>query len=202
MRSPGLYRLFATLLLAALLAAPAMAQLKQDPLTRPEADQIRGTAGKPDKRLDLLLQFAQDRLNHFQSEQQANDFDRSSQLHQSLKDYSAILGELDDNVDELVAGHVTSEMQGKIPKPEKPLQNVIATETKMLASLQKIQSTSSPADLAIYRYELDDCLDGTRDSLKNAQQGLIEAKKREEEQKREQKQRKQQEKDEQKALHE
>jgi len=190
------------LLLVVLMAGAVVAQVGRDPLTRSEADQIREAADNPAKRIALFLQFAQDRLTQFQSKRQGNDFDRSDRMHQALQDYSGILEELDDNVDELVAGHVTGEMQGKAPKPEKPLQSLIAAETQMLASLQKIQSTSSPADLSIYRYELADCLDATRDSLKNGQQGLIEAKQREEEQKREKKQRKQQKKDEEKALHE
>lgn len=190
------------LLLVVLMAGAVVAQVGRDPLTRSEADQIREAADHPDKRIALFLQFAQDRLTQFQSKRQGNDFDRSDGMHQALQDYSGILEELDDNVDELVAGHVTGEMQGKAPKAEKPLQSLIAAETQMLASLQKIQSTSSPADLSIYRYELADCLDATRASLKNGQQGLIEAKQREEEQKREKKQRQQQKKDEEKALHE
>jgi len=190
------------LVLAAMLSVSAVAQLGRDPLTRPEADQIREAADAPAKRITLFLQFAQNRLDQFQSEQKGNDFDRADRLHQDLQDYTGILGELDDNVDELVAGHVTGEMQGKIPKAEKPLQAIIDAETKMLASLQKIQTASSPADLSIYRYELADSLDATRDSLKSTQQGLVQAKQREEEQKREKKQKQQQKKDEEKALHE
>lgn len=190
------------LLLMGLMAGLVVAQVGRDPLTRSEADQIREAADTPAKRIALFLQFAQDRLDQFQNKRKGNDFDRADSMHQALQDYSGILEELDDNVDELVAGHVTGEMQGKVPKAEKPLQSIINAETKMLASLQNIQSTSSPADLSIYRYELADCLDATRDSLKNAQQGLVQAKQREEERKREKKQKRQQEKDEEKALHE
>lgn len=190
------------LALLAFLSAAAVAQLGRDPLTRPEADQIREAADNPGKRIALFLQFAQARLDQFQTEQKGNNFDRAERMHQALQDYSGILEELDDNADELVAGHVTGEMQGKIPKAEKPLQSIIDAENKMLASLQKIQTTSTPADLSIYRYELADCLDATRDSLKNAQQGMVQAKQREEERKRAKKQKRQQEKDEEKALHE
>lgn len=190
------------ILVFALLAGGLVAQVGHDPLTSSEADQIREAADNPAKRLALFLQFAQSRLDQFQNKRSGNDFDRADRMHQALQEYSGILEELDDNVDELVAGHVTGEMQGKIPKAEKPLRSMIDAETKMLASLQTIQSTSSPADLSIYRYELTDCLDATRDSLKNARQGLVQAKQREEEQKRGKKQKRQQEKDEEKALHE
>jgi hypothetical protein len=190
------------LLVMGLMAGFVVAQVGRDPLTRSEADQIREAADNPAQRIALFLQFAQDRLDQFQNKRKGNDFDRAGSMHQALQDYSGILEELDDNVDELVAGHVTGEMQGKIPKAEKPLRSIINAESKMLASLQNIQSTSSPADLSIYRYELADCLDATRDSLKNAQEGLVQAKQREEERKREKKQKRQQEKDEEKALHE
>ncbi len=190
------------LLVVVLLAGTMAAQVGRDPLTSSEADQIRAAADNPARRIALFLQFAQGRLDQFQSKRKGNDFDRADRMHQALQDYSGILEELDDNVDELVAGHVTGEMQGKVPKPEKPLQSIIDTGTKMLATLQNIQTTSSPADLSIYRFELTDCLDATRDSLKNARQGLVQARQREEEQKREKKQKRQQQKDEEKALHE
>ena len=163
-------------LLGLMLSAPAAAQLR-DPLTPAEADQVRNTAGNMDKRVPLLLQFAQLRLDRFEQVRSASPRppDRTAQLYALLRQYKAILPELDDAVDDLSSGETTSESAHPKYNVPKVLTPAIAALQKMQSQLQHLQTDSTPADLATYHFELQDCLDATGDSLQNAQQDLAAA---------------------------
>lgn len=151
------------LLLAAALALPAAAQF-YDPLTRSEADQVRHTSGELNKRPPLLLHFARERLARFQRLRTASPPPpaRNAQLYSLLRQYHAILSEADDAVDALF------DARAQFKNTPKVLRQVVAEERAMQAELQAIRSASTPADLARYHFELDDCLDLTRDCLQNA----------------------------------
>ncbi|MGH9415399.1 MAG: hypothetical protein ACRD01_02115 [Terriglobales bacterium] len=152
-------------LIALAVAGPALRAQVRDPLTAAEANQVRDTADKLDKRVPLLLSFAQLRLTRFEQVRTAAPPapDRDNELYDLLRQYHAILPELDDAVDDLVAA---GPKQYKIPKV---LEALIKGENALLASLQHIQTASAPADLANYHFELQDCVDRTTDSLQNAE---------------------------------
>lgn len=158
-------------LAALLLCATAVnAQiLGRDPLTPQEADQVRNTADQLNKRVPLLLSFAQARLEQFEKIRAtpAATPGRSARLYLMLRQYRAILAEYDDAVDDFAS---PPEPGGPKYKVGKVLGDAIKTEQAMLAHLQQIQKNSSPADLASYHFELQNCLDATNDSLQNAEQ--------------------------------
>lgn len=147
----------------------AAAQVR-DPLTPAEADQLRDTATHLDKRLELLLQFAAARLTQFDQIRTASPRPpgRDDQLYTLLRQYKLILPELDDAADDL-------SQQPNEYKVAKVLDTTIAGLQKLDTTLHKIQSASSPSDLANYRFALDDCLDVTSDSLQNAQNDRAQA---------------------------
>lgn len=155
----------AAALLALALAPPALALQVRDPLTAAEANQVRDTAGKLDKRVALLLSFAQLRLTRFDQVRTAAPPapDRDNELYDLLRQYHAILPELDDAVDDLMDA---GPKEYKIPKI---LDDLIKGENALLATLHRIQTASAPADLANYHFELQDCIDRTTDSLQNAE---------------------------------
>lgn len=166
------------LLVAALAVFPAAGQLPgRDPLTPSEADAMRDAAGHPGKRVDLLLQDAGKRLDRLQSLQASNLPDRLSTMHLMLREYQEILNELDDNFDEWMSGHTTSEMGGK-PKIKKPLQKAIVAERGFLKTLAAVRAHSSPADLETYRFALSDAQDATRGDIQDARENLAEIQRR------------------------
>src|SRR5689334_6624637 len=75
---------------------------KRDPLTEDESDKLRELAQEPDKRIKLLLKFTQARLATI--EQMEGDArlatGRGKQIHDMLEDFTALIDELDDNIDE------------------------------------------------------------------------------------------------------
>lgn len=152
----------ALLLLLCALAITAGAQAR-DPLTPHEADLVRGTAGFLDRRVPLLLQFAQARLERFERVRTASPRppDRDNILYQMLSEYRLILPEFDNAVTDLASA------PPKQYKVAKVLDKALTQLQAMKAALLRIQSESTPADLATYRFELEGCLDVTSDSLDN-----------------------------------
>ena len=153
-----------------LLAAAAQGQLfHRDPLTRQEARQMRHNAGRPGKRIQLLLRFAGKRLSELQQLQ--NRAGTAARQYRRLREYREIIGELDDNLDSLMSGRITSEMAGR-PKVRKPLHLVLRVEAGFLRELSAIRMHSSRRQLARYHFALDDCLSRTRGSLRQARAEL------------------------------
>jgi hypothetical protein len=159
------------LLFAAAWALPAQTPF-YDPLTRSEADQVRHTSEQWNKRPPLLLHFARERLDRFQKLRAATPPPpaRGPRLYSLLRQYHAIVSEADDAVDDLYSARARYKSTPKV------LRQAIAREQALQSELQAIRAASSPADLAIYRFELEDCLDITGDSLQNARDDLAKLK--------------------------
>ena len=95
-------RLQTVALFVLLLAMAAPAQRRwHDPLTDAEADQMREVAQEPEKRIKLILKFAQARLQAI--EQLRGDpkmaQGRGKQIHDLLQDFTVLVDQLGDNED-------------------------------------------------------------------------------------------------------
>jgi aromatic ring-cleaving dioxygenase len=147
------------LLICALLAAPLAAQQQRDYLSVDEGDQIR-EAQDPNERLALYIHFARQRLSqvdHWLAKEKAG---RSVLIHDALDDYSNIIDAIDSVADDALQRHVNIKLG---------LTAVVAAESEMLESLQKIQD-SQPKDMSRYDFVLKQSIDGTNDSLDLARQ--------------------------------
>jgi hypothetical protein len=168
----------AALVLLSVLARPPAARPQvpvHDPLTPAEADQVRDTAGKPEKRLPLLLSFAEQRLAAFEKLRAASPRppQRDAQLYTLLREYALILPEFDDAASDFASGaDATSLSDRKKYNVPKILAPVLARLQQLQATLQHIQSDSSPTDLANYHFELQHCLDVTGDTIADIQDEL------------------------------
>jgi len=168
----------AAILLGLMLAAGAARAQVRDPLTPSEAAQVRDTAGRPEKRLPLLLAFAEQRLTQFEQVRLATPRPpgRDAQLYALLRQYAAILPEYDDAAADLASGaSATSLSDQKKYNLPKILIPAVATLQSLQTMLQHIQTASSPSDLANYHFELQDCLDVTSDTLQDTQDELAPA---------------------------
>ncbi len=84
----------------AAFAAHAAAQ-KRDPLNDKEIDEMRESADYPDKRLENMVKFTRARIAAIE-QLQANAQtakDRPMQVHDLLEDFTALLDEIEDNLD-------------------------------------------------------------------------------------------------------
>jgi hypothetical protein len=85
-----------------LLLTIVAAAKRRDPLTDAEIDQLREAATQPNKRLRLFIKFANARLDSIQqlrSDPKAAD-GRGAKIHDLLEDFTAILDEINDNLDQ------------------------------------------------------------------------------------------------------
>jgi hypothetical protein len=83
-----------------LMVAVASAR-KRDPLTEAEADQIRHAALEPQTRLKLYIKFTDARLASIETLRSAPQPgpDRGRKIHDLLEDFTALLDEINDNLD-------------------------------------------------------------------------------------------------------
>ncbi len=157
--------LFCSLLFAAICIPAAHARVPQqkDYLSALEADKIRD-AETPNERIKLFLTFAEDRLKKFQYELDHPSSNKHEQLLNSLM--NAYVGCVDDAADLIQLG---------IQKQENIRQGIdlmAARSQEFLATLKKLSAAGT--ELELYKDNLDDAIEGTRDALNEA----LEAKKK------------------------
>ena len=151
--------LFAACLLFASPIAHARVVQEKDYLTALEADKIRDAENDNNERIRLFLTFAEDRLKKFQYELQHPSSNRHADMLNSL--LNAYVGCVDDAADLMQLG---VEKQQNIRKGV----DLMAARTKdFLAILEKISTDA--AEIDIYKDNLDDALEGTRDAMNDAE---------------------------------
>ena len=134
------------------------AQDQKDYLSPMESDKIRD-AETTNARINLFVAFADDRLKKFQYELQHPSANRHGELLNALM--NGYVGCLDDAADLMQLG---------IEKQENIRQGVdlIATRAKeFLEALNKI--AADKIDIEIYKDNLDDAIEGTRDAMNDAE---------------------------------
>ena len=135
-------------------AAP---QAQKDYLSGVEADKIR-EAETPNDRISLFLAFADDRLKKLQYEMEHPSQTNHAEMINSL--LNAYVGCVDDAADLIQLG---IEKQQNIRKSI----DLMASRTKeFLVILQKIPTDAADAEL--YKDNLNDAVEGTRDASKEA----------------------------------
>jgi len=152
------FLLLSFLMLAASPAVRGATPQQKDYLTSLEADKIRD-AETVNERIKLFLTFADDRLKKFQYELEHPSTNRHGDMLNSL--LNAYVGCVDDAADLIQLG---LEKQDNIRLGV----DLMAARTKdFLVILEKL-SNDGP-ELEIYKDNLDDALEGTRDAMNDAE---------------------------------
>ncbi len=141
------------LLLAAVVGAQ---RLRHDPLTEAEADQMREVAQEPDKRLKLVIKFAQARLQAI--EQLRGDpkmaEGRGKQIHDLLQDFTELVDEIGDNED------MYARQKADISKP---IGQVIIADSDFQLKLRALKQAAADPKYAQeakqYEFALQDAMD-------------------------------------------
>jgi hypothetical protein len=147
----------AVLALLLLCLTPAIAS-RRDPLTDKEADQIREASMEPEKRLPLFVQFARVRLEtieHMRSDPRFGA-DRGPQIHDLLEDFTALIDELGDNLDD------SAQAGGDI---RKPLKTIIESLSSFQLKLRAIQESKKEPVFAKEFHDYDFVLQSAVDSV-------------------------------------
>jgi hypothetical protein len=177
-------RSFAILTLVLLLSTVVFAG-KRDPLTEAETDQLREARLEPQKRLKLYGKFAAARLDSI--DQALNDpkqaQERPAKIHDLLEDFSAIVDEINNNLDMYEGDNTLDQDQHK--QYRKGLKDLIAEEGKLRARLRTLQHDieSNPklkSESQAYIFALQDADSTLASSLEIAKQYSTEKDKDEE----------------------
>jgi len=129
------------ILLLLLFLSLAASARKRDPLTEAETDQLREVAMEPYKRLKLLIKFTEARLVAIDQVRVDPKLakDRGKQIHDLLEDFTALLDEINDNLDQY-QGRPLSKDDRKDFK--KGLKELIEADERFDLKLRTLQSAT------------------------------------------------------------
>ena len=157
--------------LLATLAVPALAGSRRDPLSDKEADQMREVAQLGDKRLRLLLTFAQSRmLAIYQMRGDPKLAEgRGARVHDLLEDFANLIIELDRNIDQY------ADQKQDVRKPLKEIIEANADFQLKLRGLKEAAAQPENADeVKEWKFVLDDAEDAVNANGDNARHTLDE----------------------------
>ncbi len=162
----GTQWLIGLVFLTCFLGRSALTQTRErDPLNEKEIDQMREAADYPDKRLELMINFARARMTAIDQLRADGKTakDRPMQIHDLLQDFSSLLDEIDDNVD-MYASHKTDMRKG--------LRLLIEAESEWALKLRALKDQSPPEELEQYSFVLANARDTVNDGADSAREEL------------------------------
>ena len=139
----------------------------RDPMTEAEVDQMRETADFPNKRLELMVRFAKERISMIDLVRTDTDSaaTRPKQIHDLLQDFITLLDETDDNID-MYAAHNADMRKG--------LKLVIEADSEWQLKLRQLKEQTPPDELQQFSFVLANAVDTVADSAKSARESLEE----------------------------
>lgn len=155
------------LVLLVCTCARSGAAQKRDPLNEKEIDEMRESADWPDKRLELMVQFARARMaaiDQLRADGKSAK-DRPMQIHDLLEDFSSLLDEIGDNVD-MYASHKADMRKG--------LMLLLEATSEWQLKLRRLKEQSPPEELDQYSFVLANATDAVSDSGDDARDELKE----------------------------
>lgn len=148
------------ILVLLLLLSVAASARKRDPLTEAETDQLREVAMEPYLRIKLLIKFTEARLvaiDELRADpKQANG--RGKQIHDLLEDFTSLIDEINDNLDQYEARTMD---KNTVKQYHKGLTELIEADARFDLKLKALQSaamTDSQAkkEMLDFRFALQD----------------------------------------------
>lgn len=163
------------LVLVLLLTVVAAAR-KRDPLTEAETDQLRDVAMEPGKRLKLYIKFAETRLEaieQLRSDPKAAP-GRGKKIHDLLEDFTAILDEVNDNLDLYEGRPLTKDDRKEF---RKGLNEVIDSNEKFDRKLKTLKAATetdaqTKQEAAEFQFVLQDAIEALKSSSDMAHEYL------------------------------
>jgi hypothetical protein len=151
-----------------LLLSVCASARKRDPLTEAEEDQIRNVAQEPYKRLKLYIKFTQariDAIDQLRSDPKQVD-GRGRKIHDLLEDFSALMDEINSNLDQYEGRPMTKDDRKDFHKGLKEVITACdAWDSKMKALKSAMENDpATTKESQDYRFVFQDA----EDSLKSA----------------------------------
>ncbi|HLZ00391.1 MAG TPA: hypothetical protein VKT33_15130 [Candidatus Angelobacter sp.] len=159
-------KLLPVLLLLLTVAAEAK---RRDPLTEAETDQLREVAMEPYKRLKLLIKFADARLlsiEQLRADPKEAEV-RGQKIHDLLEDFTAILDEVNDNLDQYAGRPLTADDKKEFRKGIKEVISACDQYDLKLKTLRSeaLSDPQTKKELPDFQFVLQDAQDAIKSSL-------------------------------------
>src|SRR5882757_8749805 len=157
-----------------LLLLSAAAAKRRDPLTEAEADQLRQVAMDPYNRIKLMVKFTEARLVAIDQVRVDPKLaaDRGKQIHDLLEDFTSLIDEINDNLDQYEGRPLNKE---SVKQYHKGLKELIEADARFDLRLRTLKSAaeSDPVtrkEAPDFRFVLQDALDALKSNADMARE--------------------------------
>jgi hypothetical protein len=161
------------LLLLLLLSVAANAK-RRDPLTEAETDQLRESAMDPYNRIKLMVKFTEARLVAIDQVRVDPKLgaERGRHIHDLLEDFTSLIDEINDNLDQYEARPLNKE---SVKQYHKGLKELIEADARFDLRLRTLKSAaeSDPVtrrEAPDFRFVLQDALDALKSNADMARE--------------------------------
>ena len=162
------------IILLLLLLSVAAAAKRRDPLTEAEADQLREVAMEPYNRIKLMIKFTEARLVAIDQvrvdPKQAAD--RGKQIHDLLEDFTSLMDEINDNLDQYEGRPLDKDT---VKQYHKGLKELIDADARFDLRLNTLKSASetdpvTKKEAPDFRFVLQDAMDALKSNADMARE--------------------------------
>jgi len=159
-----------------LLLSIAASARRRDPLTEAEADQLRQVAMEPYNRIKLMIKFTEARLlaiDHIRLDpKQAAD--RGKQIHDLLEDFTSLVDEINDNLDQYEGRPLDKDTVKQYHKGLKELIDADGRFDQRLNALKSASETDpvTKKEAPDFRFVLQDAMDSLKSNADMAREYL------------------------------
>jgi hypothetical protein len=163
-----------TIIFLLLLLSVAASAKRRDPLTEAETDQLREVAMEPYKRIQLMIKFTEARLTSIDQvrldPKQAAD--RGKQIHDLLEDFTSLMDEINDNLDQYEARPLDKDA---VKQYHKGLKELIEADGRFDQRLNVLKSASetdpiTKKEAPDFRFVLQDAMDSLKSNADMARE--------------------------------
>ncbi len=166
------------LLILLVLVSVAASARKRDPLTEAEADQLREVAMDPHRRLKLLIKFTDARLVAIDQVRVDPKLakDRAKQIHDLLEDFTSLLDEINDNLDQYEGRELRKDDRKDF---KKGLKELIEADERFDLKLRTLQSAAQTdpetrKEYPDFRFVLQDAQEALKSNAEMAREYIEE----------------------------
>lgn len=165
---------FASAAILLLLVTTIASARRRDPLTEAEADQLREASLEPYKRLKLYIKFTDARLesiDQLRSDPKQAD-GRGKKIHDLLEDFTALMDEVNDNLDQYQGRPLSKDDRKDFHKGLKEVIDACDKWETHLKALQTATETDpqTQKESQDYRFALQDAQDAVKSSAEAARE--------------------------------
>lgn len=157
-----------------LLLSAAAAAKRRDPLTEAETDQLREAAMDPYNRIKLMVKFTEARLVAIDQVRVDPKLaaERGKQIHDLLEDFTSLLDEINDNLDQYEGRPLNKE---SVKQYHKGLKELIEADARFDLKLRTLKSAAetdpvTKKEAPDFRFVLQDAMEAIKSNADMARE--------------------------------